>query len=526
MIIVYALGCLVFNFERLLQARADPREPPLIPHRGIPFIGHIIGMFWHGAKYFQLLCSEKTNYPIYTLQTLTARTVIVKSPTLAGIVQRSSRSLSFYSMILEVTKRIIAFDEPTMRIVRDNANRENGDYGLMPETHDLLSNVLGPGAILNSMSSIQLESFANMLNNQGFLGDGVCTSLMGFVKNIFTTSNALAIYGPENPFAMHPSLINDFWNYESGMIALLADIFPAITARKPYLARERILKGLQEFVEREHYKKASLLIQQRVSINLKHGLTTKMAGNAELIMLFGILGNAVPTTFWLLANIFSRPALLTELRQEAEKAVTRKDGQKEAVIHVNVLKTSCPVLVSTYRETLRAIANLASVRFVLEDTLIADKYLLKKNSIVQIASGVIHVDESVWGPDAASFNPRRFISTSSTNSEQFSTGTAAVAVGEQTATQLPKNVPSAAYRAFGGGSVICPGRHFAQSEIVGFAALVLLAFDVTAEDGGVIQLPERDDRRIPLSVMKPMKDVRVRIRKRETFEKVRWGLEL
>ena len=425
-------------------------------------------------------------------------------------------------MILEVTKRLIAFDEPTMHIVHDNANRENGDHGLMPETHDMTSSVLGPGPILNSISSIQLESFTNMLGQPEFLGDGACTGLMEFVKNIFTTSNALAIYGPENPFVVHPDLVNDFWSYENGMVPLLADICPAITARKPYLARKRLLKDLQEFVETERYKKASTLIQQRVSLNLKHGLTTKMAGNAELVMLFGIVGNAVPTTFWLLANIFSRPALLAELRQEAEKAVVRK--AKEAIVSVNILKTSCPLLVSTYRETLRTIANLSSVRYVLEDTLIADKYLLKKSSIVQIASGIIHADEKVWGADAATFNPRRFISSSSNDTEQFSTGSGAA--GEQTATQLPKNVPSAAYRPFGGGSVICPGRHFAQSEIVGFAALMFLAFDVTTEDGGVIGLPEKDDRRIPLSVMKPANDVRVRIRRREESEWVRWRLEL
>ena len=426
-------------------------------------------------------------------------------------------------MILEVTKRLIAFDEPTMHIVHDNANRENGDHGLMPETHDMTSSVLGPGPILSSISSIQLEIFTNMLGQPEFLGDGARTGLMEFVKNIFTTSNALAIYGPENPFVVHPDLVNDFWSYENGMLPLLADICPAITARKPYLARKRMLKGLQEFVETERYKKASTLIQQRVSINLKHGLTTKMAGNAELIMLFGIIGNAVPTTFWLLANIFSRPALLAELRQEAEKAVIRKD--QEAIVSVNMLKTSCPLLVSAYRETLRTISNTSSVRYVLEDTLIANKYLLKKNSIVQIASGVIHVDENVWGADAATFNPRRFISSSSNNNtEQFSTGSGAA--GSQTATQLPKNVPSAAYRAFGGGSVICPGRHFAQNEIVGFAALMLLAFDVTTEDGGVIGLPEKDDRRIPLGVMKPAKDVRVRIRRREASEWMRWGLEL
>lgn len=66
MVVVYILGNIVSNFETLLQIRADPREPPLIPHRGIHFIGHIIGMFWNGAKYFQLVKLVSLQHFAYT----------------------------------------------------------------------------------------------------------------------------------------------------------------------------------------------------------------------------------------------------------------------------------------------------------------------------------------------------------------------------------------------------------------------------------------------------------------------------
>jgi hypothetical protein len=40
--------------SRLISVKYDPREPPLISHP-IPFIGHVIGMFRHGAKYFDFI---------------------------------------------------------------------------------------------------------------------------------------------------------------------------------------------------------------------------------------------------------------------------------------------------------------------------------------------------------------------------------------------------------------------------------------------------------------------------------------
>ncbi|KAF2793722.1 cytochrome P450 [Melanomma pulvis-pyrius CBS 109.77] len=532
-LLLYMILTIALDAEEVLKAFQDPSEPPLIPHPYLPFLGHVIGMFWHGAKYFDIV-NRKTQYPIFTLQTLNARTIGVISPQLAAPIQRASKSTSFYGMILEVTKRLVDFDEPSMKIIRWNLDDELGHHeGLMNESHDMVASVLSPGPILNQISSTQLEKFAELLNTMAPGSNLLSISLMDFVKRVFTIANAFTIYGPQNPFAMHPELVQKFWDYEAGMIKVMADIVPSITARKPWLARKAINAALQEFIEKEHYRSASPLIQKRVAINLKHGLTTQMAGHAELILLFGIIGNAVPTTFWFLANVYSNPDLLEQIRKETSQAVlcsrNSDKSRKEKVINVTKLKTMCPLLVSTYRETLRLIGNLASVRLVTNTHYISapghPSYLLKKGSMIQIAAGVIHTSESVWGADAKTFNPTRFIS-STTSSEQFSSETDAGVTAEKTATQLPKNVPSAAYRAFGGGSVICPGRHFAQSEILGFVALCVNMFDVTDGNGGVIDLPEKDDGRIPLSVMKPVKEPQVVIKRREGEEDVIWRLEL
>ncbi|KAF2119888.1 cytochrome P450 [Lophiotrema nucula] len=531
---VYFTLVVLSQTERLLRALQGPDEVPLIPHPWLPFLGHVLGMFWYGASYFARV-NEKTNAPIFALQTLNTRTIVVTSPHLAAPIQRASKNTSFYGMILEVTRRLVDFDAKSMDIIKWNIDNEHGhDEGLMNEAQHMIASMLSPGPTLNQLATIQLDKFSEILNNLVPGSKSIELSLMDFVKQTFTTANASTIYGPQNPFAMYPELVQAFWDYERGMIAVMADICPWITAGKPWKARKAINDALQEFIEKGYYRNASPLIQKRVAINLKHGLTPKMAGRAELILLFGIIGNAVPSTFWFLANVFARPDLLALIREESSKAVhcslNATTGKKEKVISVEVLKTRCPLLVSTYRESLRLIANLASVRLVTNThTISAPSFspiLLRKGDMIQIASGVIHVSEPVWGHDAKTFNASRFISETTT-SEQFSTETGSHVSAEQTATKLPKNVPSAAYRAFGGGSVICPGRHFAQTEIIGFVAMCVHMLDIVdTKSGGTMPLPERDNRRIPLSVMKPKVEPQVKIRRRPGEDDVVWRLEL
>lgn len=165
-----------------------------------------------------------------------------------------------------------------MDIICANANGDQGDWGLMPESHDMIASVLGPGPILNSISKTQLEIFTETLGKLS-PKDGEEVNLLEWLRDQFTIANARAIYGPENLFSMHPELAKDFWVFEQGIMGLLADILPSIFARKVYLARKRVLAGLVEYVKKERHKRASPMIQQRVSINLKHGIAPEMVGH-------------------------------------------------------------------------------------------------------------------------------------------------------------------------------------------------------------------------------------------------------
>jgi hypothetical protein len=48
------LTILTIALASLFSVKYDPREPPIISHP-IPYVGHVIGMFTHGAKYFDFI---------------------------------------------------------------------------------------------------------------------------------------------------------------------------------------------------------------------------------------------------------------------------------------------------------------------------------------------------------------------------------------------------------------------------------------------------------------------------------------
>lgn len=453
---------------------------------------------------------------------MTSRNYIVSDATLAGLVQRNAKTLSFYSLIVEVTRRLIAFDADATRITFYNMNKEHGPGGLMEAVHEMMNKHLAPGQGLDSVTAVQMRGMAEMLNSEiPTTGQPITANLYAWQRHVFSVCNMKAIYGPENIFAVHPELEDAFWDFEHGMLGLVIDLLPSITARKAYYARKRVLDGLVEYVKTERYKKASPLIQDRVQTNLTFGISQEMSGHAELILMFGILGNAVPSNFWLIANIFSRPELLARIREEVQSAVniveppslqTESKANMKCKVNSKTIARSCPLLYSCYRESLRDISLLTSARLVMEDTLLADKYLLRKGSVIQIAGGVIHHDSKVWGKDADSFNPERFLTVESQGSQR-------------TGTPLPSGVPSAAFRAFGGGTVICPGRHFAQSELMTLTAVLAMGFDIFDVDGGPLKLPAKDDTRIPLSVMKPTFDPSVHIQRRRGWENIEWDIE-
>jgi cytochrome P450 len=227
--------------------------------------------------------------------------------------------------------------------------------------------------------------------------------------------------------------------------------------------------ALEDYFKADKHRKGSALVQARYDHSISHGMPLNDIARSEFTNVVALLANTVPASFWMLYHIYSDPKVLANCREELENAITSTIGYEGEgigkVIDISKVKSSCPILLSTFKEVLRHHSTSVAARLVMEDYILDDRYLLKKGSTVMMPGSVQHTLQDVWGDDTDSFNYKRF------------------AVPDQ-------HKYTAAFRAFGGGSTLCSGRHFASTEILAFTAVMLMRFDMKPVAGKWVQPTE------------------------------------
>ncbi len=238
---------------------------------------------------------------------------------------------------------------------------------------------------------------------------------------------------------------------------LMMKLSPRFVAKDSYRARESLVPHFERYFGSQEHLRGSLLVQCRYDHNRSHGLGLEDVARTEIGQVSASVTNTIPAAFWLAYHILSDPAVLAACRREVAQIVQTSEDGRVCTVDLSHLKAACPVLVSTWQETLRYEHTGISARILSEDHLLDDKYLLKKDSTLMIVSSIQHSDTAAWGESATQFRHERFVKTS------------------------PKakraNNPHA-FRGFGGGATLCPGRHWVSTEILSFVALLLLRFDV------------------------------------------------
>jgi cytochrome P450 len=300
-------------------------------------------------------------------------------------------------------------------------------------------------------------------------------------------------------------------DFEENMTLLMLNFLPTIIAPKAYKGRAAIKSAFTKYYENHYELTGSTLIRAHLACAQKWGFTPNDIANFEISTLFLATTNSVPTSFWQLSYILSSPALLHQIQTEVESIVKREkaaDGTEEAVMDITLFQSHCPLLVATFHETLRLIDAATSVRAVIEPTTLtsstSSSFSLKSPSVIQLPSGITHSSPSIWGPDASSFNPGRFLPEAKNKLDKET-----------------RRKQKQGYFPFGGGKHLCPGRHFAMMEILAFVAGIVVGFEVR----GMESVPERAFQKLGTAVRKPVADVEVGVRRREGWEGVRWRFE-
>lgn len=278
------------------------------------------------------------------------------------------------------------------------------------------------------------------------------------------------------------------------MFPLASIFFP-----KLFEARELAAAAMIDYVQKGGYKTASGLVRRRFEHHVEQwGMSLEDFGRGELANTFAVLGNSTPCALWVLFHIFSDDRVLADVRGEVQAMVKVRAEDGVNCIDLATIRTSCPILLSTFQETLRFRAVNTGSRVVLEDVLLNDHILLKKGSMLMVPANVQHTDTAEWGDDANHFDHMRFVN--------------------KPGQKKPNRV---AFRAFGGGHELCPGRHFASTEIMALAALLVLRFDVVpTSNGGKWVEPAFKSSPVQLGFPIPDEDIDVELRPRDPSQ--RW----
>jgi cytochrome P450 len=285
-------------------------------------------------------------------------------------------------------------------------------------------------------------------------------------------------------------------------------LYPKFTARAGYKGRAKIAEAFKNYYNYKHNLEGSAVVKGRYEA-LTKGFNTDDLASFDIGLCVASTMNSIPGVFWFLVQVYSSPTLLASLRAEIETLVTHKTGSNEAIINVVSFIKSCPILTSTWQETLRSTSATVTARTVTEDIMLNNQYLLKKGSYIQMATGPMHLSPSIWGSDSKSFNPARFTAS--------------------TVSPLPKaeqKQRKIGFAPFGGGAILCPGRYFASTEIMGVVATLVMGFEIVSRDGGKLRIPSIKKQTMAVQVRHPVGDIDVSIKRREGWENVGFGYDV
>lgn len=318
-------------------------------------------------------------------------------------------------------------------------------------------------------------------------------------------------------------------DFDGGVSTLLLSVFPALTCPKGHSGRVRAWAGFEKYYLAGGHEQGSVLTQARYKIARQKDIAVKDIARLEVTMIIGILTNTVPSGFWMIYFMYSQPDLLAELREEldaivepiskySEHGADTNDGAYTHVLNLNRIKDECPLFNGTWQETLRSTTCGISSRIVTRDILLNDRFLLKKDAVVELPNNATHSSPDLWGRSVERFNPRRFLKPNVSDPPLTS---------EEKAAGDKHKIPRATFRPFGGGTSLCAGRHQASNQLLGAMAMFCAGFDVVpmlAGQEGRWEWPGAHGHTIAAAVDSPDHDIPVDVSPRKGMEGRKWLL--
>ena len=372
-----------------------------------------------------------------------------------------------------------------------------------------------PGNNLTQTTRASLELLAPSIDKLG-RSSSAQIELQQWVTEVLMASITGGIFRPRNPYK-DPELAKNFWfvpiivdlyktdvsiksrisqDIAAGLISLP---LPRLTCAKAYAAREKIATAFENYYTTRGCDDASSWVRGATEASNSYGISNEDKAHLDLSNSHAILANTIPAGFWAIYHIFSDPTVLDEVRSALMHLLTIRDDSGRTQYELDVTQIrDVPILRSVLSETLPHYANGTGTRIVVEDTMLDNRYLLKKDSFVFLPNRCYYLNPAVWGPTVDDFDARRFISF---------------------------KPPGGSFRPFGGGANLCPGRFFAMNGILAMFAMLALRYDLKAVPAAWVH-PDVNDSNMTLLVQPSKAKTLVRVAPREEWVGGEWAFKM
>jgi hypothetical protein len=441
------------------------------------------------------------------------RLYVVHTPKLIQAIQNTANAGTFIPNLLDFGMLFSGLNKESQHILRGAFGLKGNSFTMSVHKY-LLSGLFLKTATIAAVNRLS----ASLPNNIAETYQG---GLLNLVRHELTLALTGAIYGPENPYE-DPKIEVSWWyvshnrvadpnneiglrrssDFVPGISHLLYSPLPHITAHKALQARGRVMDAFRKYFETGGHLQAFPMVSEMYDSNKARGLSSREAAKMELATSLAMLSSGANTTFWLLFQIFSDYSALKAIRNEL-LAISTEDADsvtpQRRIMNLSFMKEDCPTLVAMLNETLRIHSTVINIKQVQHDIILADQYLLKKNAIVMIPGQSVHHDKDIWGSAANVFDYHRFLSSDSKK----------------------KLSSTSAFRPFGAGVTMCPGRHFSTNVILSLVAMIILQYDVMPLEGRWIA-PKKRNADLWNAMPKPDCDIDVRFVERVDEKDVDW----
>ncbi|XP_059166238.1 24-hydroxycholesterol 7-alpha-hydroxylase-like [Physella acuta] len=168
------------------------------------------------------------------------------------------------------------------------------------------------------------------------------------------------------------------------------------------------------------------------------------APNWSLLLLWASLANAIPITFWTLANIYSHPQVKSKVQDEVDRSINDMDNISESTLATMPYTKQCVL------EAIRLRSPGIITRRVVKEIQI-NGFTIPSGDLLMVSPFWSHRNPHHF-PDPHQYKPERWDG-------------------------VDKNSFPEEFIAFGGGRYQCPGRWFALMEIHMYVCMFMKMFD-------------------------------------------------